>query len=341
MLDFTSALYLGLRHPSGLLAPWDVLTLGRPAALEEPPDAAAVTGALARLQGCEAATALPSTLHLFWDLFRVLGRKRSVILCDAATYPIAKWGTERASGMGTPVHTFAHHDPAALGSIARRMARASLRPIVVADGYCPSCGRVAPIPAYADIARGSGGYLVLDDTQALGILGELPTRANPYGSGGGGSLRWHGTFGPHIVVGSSLAKGFGAPLAVLSGSRELIDRFRDRSETRIHCSPPSVAVIHAAHRAMQVNRRHGETSAPPAPRTRRQAQAAPGRDWAHTRGQPAVPGTVVLLAAFAACPDLAEAAAAWRNPGGVDERLPGVFSKPHVPGNSRTSCCRH
>ena len=97
------------------------------------------------------------------------------------------------------------------------MARGSLRPIVVADGYCPRCGRVAPIPAYADIARCSGGYLVLDDTQALDILGEAPNHANPYGRGGG-SLRWHATFGPHIVVGTPLAKGFGAPLAVLSGS---------------------------------------------------------------------------------------------------------------------------
>jgi 8-amino-7-oxononanoate synthase len=259
MLDFTSALYLGFRHPSASLAPWGSLTLGRPAALQESSDAEAVAGEVARLQGCEAATPLPSTLHLFCDLFRVLGRKQVVILCDAGTYPIAKWGAERAAGLGTEVHTFAHHDPAALGSIVRRVARANLRPIIVSDGYCPSCGRVAPIPAYAEVARRSGGYLVLDDTQALGILGESPSRANPYGSGGGGSLRWHGTFGPHILVGSSLAKGFGVPLAVLSGSRELIDHFRERSEARIHCSPPSAAVIHAAHRALHENRRHGES----------------------------------------------------------------------------------
>ena len=72
MLDFTSALYLGLRHPSASLPPWDALTIGRPAALAEPPDAEAVAAEIASLQGCEAATLLPSTLHLFWDLFRVL-----------------------------------------------------------------------------------------------------------------------------------------------------------------------------------------------------------------------------------------------------------------------------
>lgn len=259
MLDFTSALYLGLRHPSASLGSWEALTQGRPAAVHEPPSAEAVASDLAQLQGCEAATLLPSTLHLFWDLFRVLGRENVALLCDAGMYPIARWGTERAAAMGVPIHTFPHHDPTTLARLARHMVRANLRPIVVADGYCPGCGKVAPIAAYADIARHAGGYLVLDDTQALGILGSSPSPTNPYGDGGGGSLRWHATFGSHIVVGSSLAKGFGAPLAVLSGSREVIDRFREHSETRVHCSPPSVAVIRAAQHALHMNRRHGES----------------------------------------------------------------------------------
>ena len=230
---------------------------GRP---EEPPDAEAVAGELARLQGSEAATLLPSTLaSVLGSVPRARSQADRRSCAMPSLYPIARWGVERAAALGTPVHAFAHHDAAALARIVDRLARAKLRPIIVADGYCPSCGAPAPIRAYAEMARRAGGYLVLDDTQALGILGESPTRANPYGTGGGGSLRWHGVFGPHIIVGSSLAKGFGAPLAALSGSRALIDRFRERSETRLHSSPPSVAAIHAAQRALRLNRRHGET----------------------------------------------------------------------------------
>ena len=55
---------------------WEALTLGRPAALQEPPDADAVASELARLQGCEAGALLPSTLHLFWDLFASLRPRR-------------------------------------------------------------------------------------------------------------------------------------------------------------------------------------------------------------------------------------------------------------------------
>ena len=69
MLDFTSALYLGLRHPSRSLRAWPALTAGQPAALESPARRFGVARQLAALQGCERATLLPSTLHLFWDLF--------------------------------------------------------------------------------------------------------------------------------------------------------------------------------------------------------------------------------------------------------------------------------
>ena len=52
MLDFTSALYLGLRHPSAALTPWPALSSGRPAALAEHRGAEDVAASLAGLAGC-------------------------------------------------------------------------------------------------------------------------------------------------------------------------------------------------------------------------------------------------------------------------------------------------
>jgi 8-amino-7-oxononanoate synthase len=57
---------------------------------------------------------------------------------------------------------------------------------------------------------------------------------------------------------SSLAKAFGVPVAMLGGSAGIVGQFRERSWTRVHCSPPSVAVIAAAAHALQENRRRGE-----------------------------------------------------------------------------------
>lgn len=255
MLDFTSALYLGLRHPSDSLAPWDRLTTGAPAALTEPPAARGVAGSLAALQGCAAATIATSTLHVFWDLFGILaGDGRVAIHLDSETYPVARWGAERVACRGVPVRTFGHHDAAAL----ERGLESGLRPLVVTDGFCPGCGHGAPLGDYAAIAGRLGGQVIVDDTQALGVLGDAPGPAAPYGRGGGGSARWQRVAAPDLVVAASLAKGFGAPLAALAGPAGLVARFEAESATRVHSSPPAAAALHAAQRALALNHRHGD-----------------------------------------------------------------------------------
>lgn len=257
--DFSSALYLGLRHAGAGLPSGQPLTLGQPAALAEPPGALATAAALARLQGLEAGTLLPSTLHLFWDLLRLLARDgRTALLLDAGAYPIVHWCAESAAAAGAVVRRFAHHDPAALQALALGLQRSGLRPVIVCDGYCTGCNRPAPLARYARVAAAGGGMLVVDDTQALGVLGAAPTAACPLGHGGGGSLRWHGLAGPQLVVGASLAKGLGAPLAALCGSAELLAQFAAGSATRLHCSPPSALVVQAAHQALALNAQAGE-----------------------------------------------------------------------------------
>lgn len=255
--DFASALYLGMRHPWSTLGPWDALTTGVPGVLAEPPGAVRTAARLARLQGLEAGLLLPSTLHLFHDLFLLLAPRARGILVDAGAYAVARWGAARAGCQGVPVRPFAHHDPAAL-----RRALAALRgpgrPVVVCDGVCPGCGGTAPLAEYGDAVRAAGGWLVVDDTQALGILGADPGPGAPYGRGGGGSPRRWGMDGRHLLVGASLAKAFGAPLAALSGPAEIVRRFSDQAGTRVHGSPPSVAAVRAAARALAMNRARGD-----------------------------------------------------------------------------------
>lgn len=177
---------------------------------------------------------------------------------DAGTYPIAKWAVKCGLGKRTPVKLFKHHDPGELQRLLRHSRRNGLRPVVLSDGFCPGCGRTAPIREYLESIRQVGGLLILDDTQALGILGKRPGPVTPYGLGGGGSLQWSGARGSDLVVVSSMAKGFGAPLAVLAGGRGLVKRFERSSRTQVHCSPPSIAAIQAAQHAIELNERRGD-----------------------------------------------------------------------------------
>ena len=258
LLDFTSSLYLGFRHPHRLLTPWESLTVGKPAALSEPALYATVAQGLANLQGFEKCILAPSTLHIFWDLFGILSREPVAVYLDAGTYPIACWGVERAAAKGIAVRVFPHHDSNALCKLLHRDRKLGRRPIIISDGFCPACASPAPISRYLACARDFGGLLVIDDTQSLGILGRDPGDNAPYGRGGGGVSRWSGINAPEIMVVSSLAKGFGVPLAAICGSNSKIFGFEAASETRTHCSPPSAAAVHAAQQALVENRRSGD-----------------------------------------------------------------------------------
>jgi 8-amino-7-oxononanoate synthase len=47
-------------------------------------------------------------------------------------------------------------------------------------------------------------------------------------------------------------------VAVLAGSHALVRWFKDKSQTRTHCSLPSIAVTHAAEHALRVNEHQGD-----------------------------------------------------------------------------------
>jgi 8-amino-7-oxononanoate synthase len=256
MPDFTSALYLGLRHPAHALRPWARLTTGVPSALREPAEVRRTASRLAALIGCESAVLSPSTLHLFWDLPALLG-ERCVVLLEEGTYAVGRWGAERVGATGSPVIGFPHHSP-------RGLQRALLglgpgrRALIVADGVAPGDDGRGPLRAYARLAGRFGATLVIDDTQALGILGGAPDRAQPYGYGGGGSLRHHDLPRASTLVIASLAKALGVPLAVLAGPTTELVSFAAASQTRVHLSPPSTMALRAAHRALSINRAQGD-----------------------------------------------------------------------------------
>ena len=257
MLDFTSALYLGMWHSSEVLRPWKQFTTGMPTALATPPEAGNVARKFAMLQGCERATLATSTLHVFWDLFVMLAGRDSVICMDAETYPIVQWGIERAAARGVSVRRFRTHEPDSLRKLLRHEVGRK-RALIVAEGFCPGCGTTAPLADFLAIAREREGWLILDDTQAVGIFGLAPGPNAPYGRSGGGMLQHLQIRGPEVISVSSLAKGLGVPLAVVAGSRAFVDRFESHSETRVHCSPPSIAALRAAEHALEVNRRQGD-----------------------------------------------------------------------------------
>ena len=175
-----------------------------------------------------------STVHAVLDCVATLTAPGAAVLLDAGAYPMGRWGPPRPGRVvASPTAIRQPRPPAA------RLVRTGPA-AVVTDGFCPGCGRPAPLAAYLRVVRAHGGLLLVDDTQALGVLGR-PAAGQAYGTGGGGTAAWTGTGGPELVVVASLAKGLGVPLAVVAGERRVVGLVRTArpASTAVPRRPPT------------------------------------------------------------------------------------------------------
>lgn len=252
MIDFTSALYLGLQHQSNSLPPWQSLTTGVPAALYEPHQNHQLAMHIAQMQGIGAGVVAPSTLHVYMDLFHLLSSLNVALFIDEKIYPVSLYGIQQLLIKNIPVHYFSHQNAPHLSYLISKHAYTKKLPIVLTDGWCPQCGKPAPVKDYQQLIKLYGGQLIIDDTQAFGILGKRISEGF-YGTGGGGILQWCNAGADNTITIVSLAKAFGVPMAVISGRKTFLKAFVHNSETRVSSSPVSNAHIAAGLQAVGIN----------------------------------------------------------------------------------------
>ncbi|MET7280725.1 aminotransferase class I/II-fold pyridoxal phosphate-dependent enzyme [Kribbella sp. NPDC005582] len=242
-VDFTSSLFLGLHHGSDSLPSWGSLTTGVPAVLGTTTSAHRIAETVAAAQGAQAGVVGRSAMHALMDVMGMFPQRRDVVAIDASAYPIARWAALRAAANGAVLRSYPHHRP---DSIAAEPGR---RLFVLTDGWCPGCNRPAPLPQLQRLAAETGGALIVDDSLAYGVLGNR-MEGDPFGDGAGTSA-WFGLDPAGIVWVASLAKAYGAPLAMTTGDRTPIGRLAVEGGHRVHSSPPSAADLAAATMALR------------------------------------------------------------------------------------------
>ncbi|MBL0358500.1 MAG: aminotransferase class I/II-fold pyridoxal phosphate-dependent enzyme [Chitinophagaceae bacterium] len=257
MPDFTSSLYLGMHHSAAELEQLQQLTTGVPAALYETRSAKKLASGVAAMQRLDEGLTMPSTLHIYHDLYVLLAQCNVVVFVDKEVYPVSKYGIEKLYLSKKTIYYFNHNDAASLDELIKKHTGNAL-PVIITDGWCTYCGKPAPLNMYIEILRPYNGYLIVDDTQAFGVLGTT-TGKNTYGKGGGGILQWLNTGKKNIVSITSLAKAFGVPLAVISGDKIFLDAYKMNSETMLYSSPVSTAHLIAGLHALDINKRDGST----------------------------------------------------------------------------------
>lgn len=252
VLDFTSSLFLGFRHASASLPAWSALITGVPAVLREAAGAGQVGAAVAASQGAQSGIVARSTLHALTDVLGTLPRRGDVVAVDTASYPITQTAVLTAAAKGAIVWRYPHHRPGPLTAPPGR------RLLVVTDGWCPGCNRPAPLPELRRLARACGGAVVVDDSLAFGVLGGRDrgrwaqgkwAQGGSFGDGTG-TPRWAGVDHSGIIWVASMAKAYGAPIAVTTGDQDTIELLAREGGNRIHSSPPSAADLAAASVAL-------------------------------------------------------------------------------------------
>jgi 8-amino-7-oxononanoate synthase len=244
-VDLTSSLFLGRTHPSRSLPGWSALTTGRPAVLGASPAVDELARHVAATQGAAAGIGARSTLHALVDVVEVLLRPGDVLALDDRVYPLTRWAARMAAGRGVHVTSYPHHRPGPVAAPGRG------RVWWATDGWCPGCNRPAPLHRLTTLAAATGGNVIVDDTLAFGVLGRRGCASVRAGFGDGtGTPGWCGVGHDRMVWLASLAKAHGAPLALVTGSADVVAALYRDGASRAHASPPTSADVVAAHRSV-------------------------------------------------------------------------------------------
>lgn len=179
--------------------------------------------------GYMSAAILAQGLSEHWD--------RAFI--DASAH-YSLWDGARSTARS--LHAFHHCDPQSLADCLKRELRPGERPLVLTDGVFPISGEIAPVAGYRQVLdEYDGGWVVLDDAHATGVLG----------AHGRGTLEHTGLAGSsRVVAGHTLSKGIGGYGGVIAGSATLIDEIASHSRMPVGSSPPPLPVAAASAQAL-------------------------------------------------------------------------------------------
>lgn len=190
--------------------------------------------------GTEAAVYLPSGYHLGFAGMAGLAELFDTIILDE----YAHWCLQDAAKLsGKPITHFRTGSVDHLAAILRELP-AGLRPLVCTDGAFATTGIVPPIDHYAELVRARNGWLLVDESHSVGVVGAT----------GRGAVQHFGVE-DRAFVGATLSKGLCAHGAVFVGPKEIVSRSRNASAVRgsNSGSPISATVAAAAMKLVREN----------------------------------------------------------------------------------------
>ena len=133
---------------------------------------------------------------------------------------------------------------------AKLQEAAQMRRILVAtDGVFSMDGYIAKLPQICDLAERHGAMVMVDDSHAVGFLGE----------NGRGTHEHHKVMGRVDIITGTLGKALGgASGGYTSGRKEIIELLRQRSRPYLFSNTVAPAVVGASLKILELLARSGE-----------------------------------------------------------------------------------
>jgi len=120
--------------------------------------------------------------------------------------------------------------------------------MIATDGVFSMDGDPAPLAKLAQLGRGFGAWLLVDDAHGLGVLGRE----------GRGSLEELGLGVDEVpILMGTLGKAFGTFGAFVAGSEELVETLIQRARTYVYTTAPPAAVAEATRASLALAMREG------------------------------------------------------------------------------------
>lgn len=214
--------------------------------------------ALAELVGAPMTLVFPAVTLLHAGVLPVLAGADGVILKDVSAHRSIIEACRLAQTNGAEYLDFKHNDPADLEARLARYPRERTK-IIAIDGVYSMSGEYPPLPEFARLAKQYNAWVYMDDAHGIGVIGEDPSPAMPYGQRGNGIVRHYGLdyVQDRLIYVAGLSKSFSSFGAFITCHDQAMKNLFRSASTFIFSGPSPVASLASALAGIQLNRREG------------------------------------------------------------------------------------
>jgi len=144
-----------------------------------------------------------------------------------------------------PVYTFKHRDPEDLARKLKANLKAGDIPLVMTDGIFPTFGVIAPVPEYLKVLEPYRGYLCLDDSHSVGVLGP----------NGLGTYEHFGIKSDRCFYAGTMSKAFGGHGGFIPASKAFIDHVKATCGAYPGATPSPTPAMAASIKGLEIVKR--------------------------------------------------------------------------------------